>query len=104
MLVLSRKKDESIVINNDITIVVVEIRGDKVRLGVEAPKEVPVHRREVFEAIARGEPVADSLQTESANAVQAVHAVHAVQGDNHTATVPVPDHVTRPSSEQRPPA
>ena len=55
MLVLSRKKDECIVINNDITIVVVEIRGDKVRLGVEAPKEVPVHRREVFEAIARGE-------------------------------------------------
>ena len=51
MLVLSRKKDESIVINNDITIVVVEIRGDKVRLGVEAPKEVPVHRREVFDAI-----------------------------------------------------
>ena len=57
MLVLSRKKDESIVINNDITIVVVEIRGDKVRLGVEAPKEVPVHRREVYEAIARGESV-----------------------------------------------
>ncbi len=57
MLVLSRKKDESIVINDDITIVVVEIRGDKVRLGVEAPKEVPVHRREVFEAIARGEPI-----------------------------------------------
>ncbi|NCA11959.1 carbon storage regulator [bacterium] len=57
MLVLSRKKDESIVINNDITIVVVEIRGDKVRLGVEAPREVPVHRREVFEAIARGEPL-----------------------------------------------
>ena len=57
MLVLSRKKDESIVINNDITIVVVEIRGDKVRLGVEAPKDVPVHRREVFEAIARGEPI-----------------------------------------------
>jgi len=57
MLVLSRKKDESIVINNDIKIVVVEIRGDKVRLGVEAPKEVPVHRQEVFEAIARGEMV-----------------------------------------------
>lgn len=53
MLVLSRKKNESIVINNDITIVVVEIRGDKVRLGVEAPKEVPVHRREVFDAINR---------------------------------------------------
>jgi carbon storage regulator len=53
MLVLSRKKNESIVINNDITIVVVEIRGDKVRLGVEAPKEVPVHRREVYDAIKR---------------------------------------------------
>ena len=46
MLVLSRKKNESIVINDDITIVVVEIRGDKVRLGVEAPKECPVHRRQ----------------------------------------------------------
>ncbi len=67
MLVLSRKKDESIVINNDITIVVVEIRGDKVRLGVEAPKEVPVHRREVFEAIARGEPV-DAPAASSADA------------------------------------
>lgn len=55
MLVLSRKKNESIVINDDITIVVVEIRGDKVRLGVEAPKEVPVHRREVYDAIKRAE-------------------------------------------------
>ncbi len=53
MLVLSRKKNESIIINNEITIVVVEIRGDKVRLGVEAPREVPVHRREVFDAIQR---------------------------------------------------
>ena len=58
MLVLSRKKNESIVINNDITIVVVEIRGDKVRLGVEAPKEIPVHRREVYEAIKRNEQLA----------------------------------------------
>ena len=51
MLVLSRKKNESIVINDDISIVVVEIRGDKARLGVEAPKEIPVHRREVYDAI-----------------------------------------------------
>lgn len=57
MLVLSRKKLESIVINDDITIVVVEIRGDKVRLGVEAPKNVPVHRREVFDALRRNEAV-----------------------------------------------
>jgi len=51
MLVLSRKKNESIVINNDIVITVVEIRGDKVRLGIVAPKDVPVHRQEVYEAI-----------------------------------------------------
>ena len=55
MLVLSRKKNESIIINNDIRLVVVEIRGDKVRLGVEAPKEVPVHRREVYESIKKNE-------------------------------------------------
>ena len=55
MIVFSRRKNESIVIgeNAEITLVVVEVRGDKVRLGVEAPKEIPVHRREVFEAIQR---------------------------------------------------
>ncbi len=64
MLVLSRKKNESIVINNEITIVVVEIRGDKVRLGVEAPREVPVHRREVFDAIQRNLESQATEQTE----------------------------------------
>lgn len=59
MLVLSRKKNESIVINNDITVTVLEIRGDKVRLGIVAPKEVPVHRQEVFEAI-HGKPGASA--------------------------------------------
>lgn len=65
MLVLSRKKNESIVINDDITIVVVEIRGDKVRLGVEAPKEVAVHRNEVYEAIQRNQEQAAKNATES---------------------------------------
>ena len=65
MLVLSRKKNESIVINNDITIVVVEIRGDKVRLGVEAPKEVPVHRREVYDAIKRSEAQKNAAASEA---------------------------------------
>jgi carbon storage regulator len=51
MLGLSRKKNEYIVINNDVIVTVVEIRGDKVRLGIVAPKEVPVHREEVYEAI-----------------------------------------------------
>jgi carbon storage regulator len=66
MLVLSRKKNESIVINNDITIVVVEIRGDKVRLGVETPKEIPVHRREVYEAIKRSELAQEGKASEVA--------------------------------------
>ncbi len=66
MLVLSRKKNESIVINNDITIVVVEIRGDKVRLGVEAPREVPVHRREVYDAIQRSQTETDTTNTTTA--------------------------------------
>ena len=62
MLVLSRKKNESIIINDNITIVVVEIRGDKVRLGVEAPKEIPVHRNEVYDAIRRNQEL--DAQTE----------------------------------------
>lgn len=53
MLVLSRHKNEQIVIADDIVITIVEIRGDKVRVGVEAPQEVSVHRREVYEAIQR---------------------------------------------------
>lgn len=69
MLVLSRKKNESIIINNDITVVVVEIRGDKVRLGVEAPKEVPVHRREVYDAIKRAERERQD-ESQSADATQ----------------------------------
>ncbi|MGI5830934.1 MAG: carbon storage regulator CsrA [Thermoguttaceae bacterium] len=55
MLVLSRKKNESIVINDNITVVVIEVRGDKVRLGIEAPKDVPVHRKEIYNAIQLGE-------------------------------------------------
>jgi carbon storage regulator len=53
MLVLSRGRSESIVINDNIIVTVVEIRGDKVRLGIEADKSVPIHRQEVFDAIKR---------------------------------------------------
>lgn len=62
MLVLSRKRDERIVIGDNIVITVIEVRGDKVRLGIEAPKEVPVHRQEVMEALKRAAaaPAAES--------------------------------------------
>lgn len=53
MLVLSRQRDESIMIGDKVVITIVDIRGDKVRLGIEAPQEVPVHRQEVYEAIKR---------------------------------------------------
>jgi carbon storage regulator len=53
MLVLSRHKGESIIIGDNITVEVVEIRGDRVRLGIEAPNDMSVHRREVYDAIQR---------------------------------------------------
>ena len=70
MLVLSRKKDEKIVIGDNISIMVVEIRGDKVRLGIEAPREISVHRREVYDAIKRKE--AEETEPESTPAPEIV--------------------------------
>ncbi|MCK5114159.1 MAG: carbon storage regulator CsrA [Phycisphaerae bacterium] len=53
MLVLSRQRDETIMIGDDVQVTVVDIRGDKVRLGINAPAHIPVHRKEVYEAIKR---------------------------------------------------
>lgn len=53
MLVLSRQLDESIMIGDDIVITLVDIRGDKIRLGIAAPPNIPIHRQEVYEAIQR---------------------------------------------------
>jgi carbon storage regulator len=70
MLVLSRKKNESIVINNDVIVTVVEIRGDKVRLGIVAPKDVPVHRQEVYEAIHGTKPATPAIPVPPVNGVE----------------------------------
>jgi carbon storage regulator len=64
MLVLSRQRDETIMIGDDIEITIVDIRGDKVRLGITAPREVQVHRKEVYEAIKRENAEASHVQVD----------------------------------------
>jgi len=66
MLVLSRHRDESIIIGDDIVVTIVDIRGDKVRLGINAPQDIPVHRQEVFEAIQRESRKAPDARTSEA--------------------------------------
>ena len=63
MLVLSRQRDETIMIGDDIEVTVVDIRGDKVRLGINAPKEISVHRKEVYDAIRRENKAAAQVKT-----------------------------------------
>lgn len=61
MLALTRKKGESLVLNNDIEITVLEIRGDQVKLGIKAPKQVPVYRKEVYDQIQKENEAAASV-------------------------------------------
>jgi carbon storage regulator len=69
MLVLSRQRDESIIIGDNIVVTIVDVRGDKVRLGIEAPREVSVHRREVYEAIQRENQQASKIQLDDARQI-----------------------------------
>lgn len=69
MLVLSRQRDESIIIGDNIVVTVVDVRGDKVRLGIEAPREVSVHRREVYEAIQRENQQASQIRVDDARQI-----------------------------------
>jgi carbon storage regulator len=69
MLVLSRQRDESIIIGDNIVITVVDVRGDKVRLGIDAPREVSVHRREIYEAIQRENKQAAQIQLDEARKI-----------------------------------
>jgi len=85
MLVLSRHRDESIIIGDDIVITVVDIRGDKVRLGIAAPIEISVHRQEVYEAIQRENRQASRLEPQEARQVEAVRGpLHREFRRNHT--------------------
>ena len=69
MLVLSRQRDESIIIGDNIVITVVDVRGDKVRLGIDAPREVSVHRREIYEAIQRENKQAAQIRLDEARQI-----------------------------------
>jgi len=69
MLVLSRQRDESIIIGDNIVVTIVDIRGDKVRLGINAPTEIPVHRQEVYEAIKRENLRSSRLDPKEAQAI-----------------------------------
>jgi carbon storage regulator len=69
MLVLSRQRDESIINGDNIVVTIVDIRGDKVRLGINAPTEIPVHRQEVYEAIQRENVRSSKLDPKDAQAV-----------------------------------
>lgn len=60
MLALSRKKNESIIINNDIEVTVLDIKGDQVKIGISAPKSVPVYRKEVYLQIKESNEAAGS--------------------------------------------
>ena len=64
MLVLSRQRDETIMIGDDVEVTIVDIRGDKVRLGITAPREISVHRKEVYEAIKRENRAAAQVKPE----------------------------------------
>jgi len=77
MLVLSRHRDESIIIGDDVVVTIVDIRGDKVRLGIQAPQDVPVHRQEVYEAIKRENEKSASLEPVDTHAIEAAHGPRA---------------------------
>lgn len=70
MLVLSRQRDETIMIGDDIELTVVDIRGDKVRLGIKAPSCIAVHRKEIYDAIKRENEQAASLRDGQFSAIR----------------------------------
>jgi carbon storage regulator len=88
MLVLSRRKDETIVIGEDIRITIVDIRGDSVRLGITAPKSVPVYRQEIYEAIQRENLEAAQAKAEGLDAFKGFFP--AKPGEKPPAAPPAP--------------
>ena len=111
MLVLSRQRDESIMIGDDVEITIVDVRGDKVRLGITAPKRIPVHRREIYDAIQREKAAeqAAAKQHEKAAESEPEKAVEsepekAADAEPEKATDAEPEQVAQKASQQEPQA
>ncbi|MGC9327984.1 MAG: carbon storage regulator CsrA [Candidatus Hinthialibacter sp.] len=74
MLVLTRKRDESIIIGDDVEITIVDIKGEKVKIGVSAPKTLSIHRKEIYEAIQEENKAAVNTQAQNLSAL-----IHVIQ-------------------------
>jgi len=98
MLVLSRQRDETIMIGDDIEITVVDIRGEKVRLGINAPAHVPVHRKEVYEAIKREGQAAAQASGQPAPHVESL-ANRKARNGNATDVKPPPTPTPEPNKQ-----
>lgn len=113
MLVLSRQRDETIMIGDDIEVTVVDIRGDKVRLGINAPKEVAVHRKEVYDAIREENRKAAQVKPEDLHGIKPPQTPGTEpKGDKgqksppkpgHPASSPAPAHETNVAAGNPPP-
>jgi carbon storage regulator len=99
VLVLSRRKDETIVIGDDVRVTVVDIRGDTVRLGISAPKSIPVYRQEIYEAIQRENIEAAQARAEGLDALAGAFGTTGPQGDGGGA----PEEEGGPAEQQAPP-
>jgi carbon storage regulator len=102
MLVLSRQRDETIMIGDDIEVTVVDIRGDKVRLGITAPREVSVHRKEVYDAIKRENRAAAQVKPEDLPGFGGAGGAGKVGGGSKgpAAAVPPPPQQSHPQQEK----
>lgn len=99
MLVLSRQRDETIMIGDEVEITVVDIRGDKVRLGITAPRHIQVHRKEVYEAIKRENQQAANVTAEDVAEVIPQNERQKKRNDNHSASAPKSEHEKKKRQE-----
>jgi len=101
MLVLSRQKDETIMIGDDVEVTVVDIRGDKVRLGITAPTHIPVHRKEVYEAIKRENAAASGVKPEDLKGITGQRAKRPASPQTPPCKAPAKPSGTRSSENHK---